>query len=84
MLHASLQAEHSWREALQRKTLGVLADKKLNMHQQHALAAVKVRCILQCIKESVASKEAYSFLRGTPEARYGVLCPVKGPSVQKR
>lgn len=38
------------------KSLGVLADTKLNMSQQHALAAKKADGIIGCIRQSLARK----------------------------
>lgn len=46
---------------MQRKSLQVLANKKLNMLQQHTLAAVEVYCVLHFTNKSVASKEITPF-----------------------
>ena len=48
----SIRIEHS----PSRKDLGVLVDGKLNTSQQCALTAQKTKCILGCIRGSVASR----------------------------
>lgn len=45
-----------WLESnLTEKGLGLLVDTKLNMNQQHVLAAKKANGILSCIRKGVAS-----------------------------
>jgi len=45
------------------KDLAAPADEKLNMTQQHALAAQKANCILRCIERSVASRSREVILK---------------------
>ena len=65
-------------------------DKKLDMSQQCALAALKANCVLGCIKKGVTSREREEIERGkggpllsSCEAPSGVLRPGLGPLVQE-
>ncbi|GAB0177703.1 hypothetical protein GRJ2_000235600 [Grus japonensis] len=66
----------------EKKDLGVLVDKKLNVSQQCALAAQKANHVLGCIKTSMTSRSRevilplYSTL---VRPHLGVLCPALGP-----
>lgn len=71
---------------LQKKDLGVLVDRNLNVSHQGALQVVMVNHILvMCIMKTIANRcrEDYSLL-GTCEALSAVLCLVLGPPVLKR
>jgi len=63
----------------------MLADQKLNVAWQCALAAQKANCILGCIKSSMASRSSEVILPlCSGETLPGVLHPPLEPSAQGR
>ncbi|PKU46006.1 hypothetical protein llap_3707 [Limosa lapponica baueri] len=70
-IHQYMLAATQLESSLAEKDLGVLVDTKLNMSQKGALGAKKENVILDCVRQSSASR---SPLLSTGEATLGVLC----------
>ncbi|KAK4818264.1 hypothetical protein QYF61_009969, partial [Mycteria americana] len=78
-MHQYRLGTHHLQSSLAEKILGVLVDNKLNISQQHALAAKEANSLLGCIRKSGGD---YSPLLSTGKTTPGALCPVLGSLVQ--